>query len=61
MFCRWTRPESDMVVLEVDGQSGRGTEDSEISTLKELLMELEEEGLTDVTLNNHELMRGTLI
>lgn len=55
--CAWT---SDMerVVLEMPNESGKGTKDSEVSTIRELLHEMEEEEVIDVTLNGHQCSRA---
>ena len=43
------------VVLEVPDESGKGTQDSEICTWRQLLTELAENSISDPTINSHEL------
>ena len=45
------------VVLEVPEEGSKATQDCERCSLRQLLHELEDEGLTDATLNGHELVR----
>ena len=57
MVCKWHR-DSDAVVLEIQESQKKSTSDSDMCSWRELLRELEEEGLCDVTINSHELVRG---
>ena len=50
----WTTDQQE-VVLEVPDESGKGSSDSEKTTLRQLLQELEDAGITDTTLNSHEI------
>lgn len=48
----------ERVILEIPNQTGKGTCDAEMSSLRALLHEMEEEDVVDVTLNGHELSRA---
>lgn len=50
----WTT-DQQQVVLEVPDESGKGNVDSEKTTLRQLLQELEDAGITDATVNSHEI------
>lgn len=54
--CRWTSDQVS-VVLEVQAENSRATSDSEPCSLGQLLRELENEGLVDVTVHGHHLER----
>lgn len=43
------------VVLEVPDESGKGTQDSEVCSWRQLLTELAESSIADPTINSHEL------
>ena len=45
------------VVLEVPEEGSKSTADTERCSMRQLLRELEDEGLTDATVNGHELKR----
>ena len=45
------------VVLEIPEEGSKATQDCERCSLRQLLNELEDEGLTDATLNGHKLVR----
>ena len=57
MTCAWTS-ENQHVVLEVPdpGENTKSTSDSDRSSWNQLLQELEEEKVTDPTINSHELL-----
>ena len=48
----------DRVVLEMPNDSGKGTTDADISSLRALFHEMEEEEIVDCTLNGHEVARA---
>ena len=50
----WTS-DLQQVVLEVPDESGKGTRDSERCSIRQLLHELEDEGITDPSINSHEV------
>ena len=50
----WTTDQQE-VVLEVPDESGKRSTDSEKTTLRQLLQELEDAGITDTTLNSHDM------
>ena len=55
MTCQWTS-ENQSVVLEIpDDENSKSTSDSERCTWAELLAEMEENKVTDPTINLHEL------
>lgn len=45
------------VILEVESESSKATVDSEVCSLRQLLMELENEGIVDCSVNGHALVR----
>lgn len=47
----------DRVILEMPNESGKGTTDSDISSIRALLHEMEQEEVVDCTINLHELSR----
>lgn len=55
--CAWSS-DLDQVVLEMPNENGKGTMDAEISTLRSLLHEMEEEEVVDCTINGHECERA---
>lgn len=55
--CAWTN-DLDHVILEMPNESGKGTTDSDMSSLRSLLHEMEEEDVVDCTLNGHECARA---
>ena len=49
--------ESAPIILEVPEAGSKSTVDSEKCSLRQLLTELEDEGITDATVNGHDLRR----
>ena len=45
------------VVLEVPGENGKGSNDAEKCSIRQLLHEMEDSGVTDASLNCHEVMQ----
>ena len=56
MVCQWTR-DSDNLVMEIPSGRGKSTQDSEPACICRIMIELEESGLVDVTLNGHVVTR----
>lgn len=54
--CTFTS-DMDRVVLEMPNESGKGTTDAEVSSLRALMHEMEQKEVIDCTLNGHELSR----
>ena len=54
MSCQW-KNDRENIVLEVTEQ--KSTVDTELSRWRSLIQEFEEEGLTDLSVNGHELQR----
>ena len=56
--CAW-KSDAEPVVLEIPASEGCKTnQDAEVCSLRELLHELEESGVTDATINSHECNRA---
>ena len=54
--CKWTNDQF-MVVLEIQSENSKSTNDAEPCTFRELLHELEENGVVDVSLHAHSVER----
>lgn len=50
--CEW-RSDSDIVVLEIQSEGSKSWKDSQPSTLKSLMAEMQDAGITDTTLCMH--------
>ncbi|CAK9108659.1 Uncharacterized protein SCF082_LOCUS50563 [Durusdinium trenchii] len=59
MAVRWTSDEEE-VVLEVPDESGKSTVDSSRSPWRQLLEEMENAGVTDTSVNGHDLVASTM-
>ena len=57
--CSWTSPQTHCV-LEVQEEGSKSSCDSERAPLQKLFSELEESGITDYTLNGHELVHPSM-
>lgn len=55
MICQWTSEEQHVVLEVPDGEDSKATSDAERSSWAQLLQEMEETNVTDVTINQHEL------
>lgn len=57
MTCQWTS-ENQHVVLEVPdpGENSKATSDSDRTSWGELIQEMEDSKVSDLTINNHELL-----
>ena len=44
------------IVLEIKNEEGKGAHDSERCTFRQLLEELQDAGVTDPTINSHDLL-----
>lgn len=49
--------DSSMVVLEIQQENSKAMKDSEVTTLRALLFEMEENEIVDCTLSMHDLTR----
>ena len=57
MTCAW-KSDKERVVLEIPDENSKNTTDSEVSSFRELLDEIEESAATpDFTINSHNLVK----
>ena len=54
MTCEWTQ-DTDIIIMEVP--QNRTSQDSEPSSIRQMMIEMEQAGLVDVTLNGHKCER----
>jgi hypothetical protein len=55
MVCQWTSEEQHVVLEVPDGEDSKSTSDSERTSWAQLLQEMEENKVSDPTINQHDL------